>query len=145
VIEKWKGADLEKLKTMHAAGASASVIAKALGRSRNSICSKFKILGLHREKPVGDEREPIKKTKSLTPKPPAPRALSLVRTNKPALIDSRPVGIVHSGEDQCRAILDTRGPDGLVMFCGAPVTYRGLCTSSFCETHHQLFHKKASV
>ncbi|HMF48272.1 MAG TPA: hypothetical protein VK603_06510 [Candidatus Saccharimonadales bacterium] len=61
----------------------------------------------------------------------------------------KPVPLLKAKPRHCRAPLDERGPDGLVMFCGRPTVRREINGEmrkySWCANHYQRFHYRAVI
>ncbi|WLA75068.1 GcrA family cell cycle regulator [Bradyrhizobium diazoefficiens] len=121
---------------MVASGASSSLIADALHRSRSSVCGKIARLRIKR--PEG--QQPMAKgTTKQSPKAEVPIVVAAPKpTRKLAPVEAvngKPVPFLQAKSLHCRAVLDERGEDGLARFCGA----KKKPGSSWCPKHHRLF------
>lgn len=123
----WDSEDVTLLRTMWCAGNSASVIGLALHRSRNAIIGKVKRMKLQRE----NEQPTIMKapTRSSRPSSNMPKGPKAPPTRREP---AKPVPYLHAKNYHCRAVLDQRGSDGLVMRCGE----RRLEGSAWCRAHY---------
>lgn len=120
---EWSPTAETTLRKMFGAGASASVIADAINKTRSAVCGKISRLNLRREsKPILTKAPPRQ-----TPRRAIPEFV--------ADAVSRPVSILDVKDHQCRAPLDQRDPNGLAMFCGA----RKVPGSSWCARHKRKF------
>ena len=127
----WDDAAEQTLRRRVAEGASSSLIAEEMHRTRSSVCGKISRLKLKR--PEG--QPPMTKA---TTKQPAKADSPVILAPKLARIEAvngKPVPFLQVKSFHCRAVLDERGEDGLAMFCGA----RKLSGSSWCPKHHRLF------
>ncbi|WP_375791213.1 GcrA family cell cycle regulator [Bradyrhizobium sp. vgs-9] len=131
----WDDTAEQTLRRWVAEGASSSVIAEAMRRTRSAVSGKISRLKLKR--PEG--RSPMRKVS--TKQPPKAEA-SVVLAPKPArklapieAVNGKPVPFLQAKRFHCRAVLDERGEDGLAMFCGAKMRPG----SSWCPKHHRLF------
>jgi hypothetical protein len=125
----WDAKEEETLRQLWPS-ASASVIARALHRTRSAICGKIARMKLHR-RAMAVSRSPRKKPAE--PKPARKRAtIKLAPIN---LTSTKPVPFLKAKSFHCRAVLDERGEDGLALFCGA----RKVSGSPWCARHHRLF------
>lgn len=136
----------ERLLTHH----SRREIARELGVSHNAVCGKAWRLQLV---PPGSTlpKRPI----SLTPTPRAPPRVAPVPAVRPLRprrrpprpvaepapmpvpveVRHRPVPFLKRRTDQCAAVLDDRGKDGLALCCGKPTVER----KSWCAAHYAIF------
>lgn len=127
----WDDAAEQTLRRWVAEGASSSVIADAMHRTRSAVSGKISRLKLKR--PEG--QSPM--TKAITKQPPkAEASVALARKLAPIeAVNSKPVPFLQAKRFHCRAVLNERGEDGLAMFCGA----KKRPGSSWCPKHHRLF------
>jgi len=110
------------------------------GQSRNSIIGKWVRLGLRRGtnghvtpgagRPPAASRPRVKTSKPLPPPEPIDE-------------DHEPVAYSEASESHCRALLDRRGPDGLLMCCGRQrmrwAYPDGAFVSSYCPRHDRQY------
>lgn len=158
------------IKEMHAAGASAGMIADRLGVSRSAIGARKARLGLRnpqkpsatprksRAKAAIAERErqrianEIKRLNVARMAPPKrlrerdpyhPYYIPRVRSAPLAPCPPsvpRPVALTKAGDNDCRAIIG-KSADGTTFYCGAVKRIStGPRPSPYCEMHHRLFH-----
>lgn len=120
---EWSPVAETTLRNMFGAGASASLIADAVKKTRSAVCGKIKRLNLRRESKPIMTKTPRRQT--------PPRSIPQFV----AEATSKPVSILRAKRHHCRAVLDERAPDGLVMFCGAPK----VPGSSWCARHKEKF------
>jgi hypothetical protein len=120
-------------------GYSATIIASVIGKSRSSVVSRMKRLGVVRAEglPVlGADRIPAKtiSRNGLPPRPaPAPRP---VKPSRPATVPSQsPVMLADLLKHHCRAIPGEVLPNGLTLYCGDPKAEG----SSYCPFHHAAY------
>ncbi|MGX1151415.1 GcrA family cell cycle regulator [Bradyrhizobium ottawaense] len=132
----WDDAAEQTLRRWVAEGASSSVIAYEMHRTRSSVCGKISRLKLKRP----EDQSPM--TKATRKQPPKSEGPVAVLAPKPArkiapveAVNGKPVPFLEAKSFHCRAVLDERGEDGLAMFCGA----RKRLGSSWCPKHHRLF------
>ncbi|MBR0867788.1 hypothetical protein JQ640_40245 [Bradyrhizobium diazoefficiens] len=132
----WDDAAEQTLRRWVAEGASSSVIADAMHRTRSAVSGK--ILRLKLKRPEG--QSPM--TKASAKQPPKAKASVVVLAPKPErklapveAANGKPVPFLQAKSFHCRAVLDERGEDGLAMFCGA----KNRPGSSWCPKHHALF------
>lgn len=123
----WDNPESEQvLRAMWMEGSSAALIADALRTSRNSIIGKVHRLGLSRT-----QRKP--KVAKL------PTRLNVVllrrKTAKPMRRPGEPVPFLQAKWFHCRAVVDQRGKDGLVLFCGETKTIG----SPWCAKHRRAY------
>ncbi|MDA9544883.1 hypothetical protein ACM43_10270 [Bradyrhizobium sp. CCBAU 45321] len=131
----WDDAAEEALRRWVAEGASSSVIADAMHRTRSAVAGKIARLKLKRPEGLS----PM--TKATTKQPPKSEA-QIVLAPKPEhklapveATSGKPVPFLQARGFHCRAVLDERGEDGLAVFCGA----KKRLGSSWCPKHHHLF------
>lgn len=139
----WTEERIEDLKRLVAAGGSAAEIAAALHLSRNAVIGKVARLGLvlkgaranktMRKRPAERQAPAVKQQAPPTVPAKAPEQLDLVEwiASAPA-----PVEYLKLTKDQCRALLDGRGNDGLPLSCGRS-TEAGV---SYCAAHARIFY-----
>lgn len=126
----WTAERVERLKLLRGKGWSAGAIAKELGTTRNAVTGKAKRLKLcPPDKGVAPTILVPKKPPSPKAKPPQPPAPD------PVAESAEPVPFLERNALQCAAVLDRRGADGLVLFCGRPVVR----FTSWCPEHFNLF------
>lgn len=127
----WDDAAEEALRRWVAEGASSSVIADAMHRTRSAVSGKIARLKLKRPEGLS----PM--TKATTKQPPvvvlAPKPERKLAPVEAA--SAEPVPFLQAKSFHCRAVLDERGGDGLAMFCGG----KKRPGSSWCPKHHRLF------
>ncbi|MBR0883566.1 hypothetical protein ABIF65_005940 [Bradyrhizobium japonicum] len=125
----WDDAAEETLRRWVAEGASSSVIADAMHRTRSAVSGKIARLKLKRPEGLS----PM--TKASTKQPLKPEAIIVLADAPVEAAHGKPVPFLEVKGFHCRAVLDERGEDGLAMFCGA----KNRPGSSWCPKHHALF------
>jgi GcrA cell cycle regulator len=132
-ITTWTAIAEQTLRLMWGKGASAAMIAAALHMTRGAVCGKLHRLKLNRPIVV------VRKNMNHVPKPPrskniitAPLALATLPPVEASA--GKPVPFLKAKSFHCRAVLDERGDDGLVMFCGGRKVH-----GSWCAKHYRRF------
>lgn len=148
----WTPAKVKQLEEAWVNGTdSASVIAKALGPefSRNAVIGKVHRMGIHRLNPNpsikrgGAASAAKKKANGNRKRVLLPRvhtqADTQVQTEVRSLVDDDKagIGIMALKSDTCRAVLRTRGFDGMARYCGDKV-FPGY---PFCPGHCVLYYQ----
>ncbi|UEM11926.1 GcrA family cell cycle regulator [Bradyrhizobium barranii] len=126
-VSVWDDPNSEQvLRTMWTQGASAALIADALQTSRNSVIGKVHRLGLSRT-----QRKP-----KLAKQPTRSNVVPMRRkTARPIKRPGEPVPFLKAKWFHCRAVLDQRGKDGLVLFCGETKVFG----SPWCAKHRRAY------
>jgi hypothetical protein len=126
----WTGLEIETLTRDWLSGKSATLIGRVLNRSRCSICSKVRRLGL----PLGTAQRI-----AATRRPPsAPKS----KQSTVVQLTSEPVPLSKLRSKDCHALIDSSYPRD-PLFCGRPcVRLETGKWSSYCVEHHQLFCKQ---
>lgn len=126
-LSVWDNPESEEvLRAMWMEGSSAALIADALRTSRNSVIGKVHRLGLSRT-----QRKP-----KVAKQPTRSNVVPLRRkTAKPMRRPGEPVPFLQAKWFHCRAVLDQRGKDGLVLFCGETKAFG----SPWCAKHRRAY------
>ena len=136
----WTDEIVEKLRTLHAEKVSFSLIAVALGCTKNAAIGKALRLGLpRRERPINYNKA-ANKAKKIRIAPRMSRETHLMHvaewSNLPLNQSENAVSLLEIKSRQCRWPLNDPGPGFL--FCGA----EQLEDSSYCCRHHLQAHDR---
>ena len=147
-LEFWTEEKIEYLKKWWLAE-QAYKIGEVLGCSKAAIIGKARRLGLKNKRDFYIESGLKLKIGRGSPKkkrePSRPRYLGL--GDEPPTCE--PVGFMAIRRDQCHAPLESRGADGLIMYCGEAICKRlvrdgkdwSYVDSSYCAYHYRRFNK----
>lgn len=120
--DDWTDQEIEELLELQAAGKLLPQIAARLGKTPQAVYGKIRRLKKQPYVPAS-----------------APEAVQLTPAPAPGpLAGQKPVPFHELASRQCRAIVIDVGPDGLAMFCGAPLA----SGSPWCEQHRLIFTKQ---
>lgn len=137
-ITEWTPADLDTLRKMWTAGASAREIAYALGRSRNSVLGKIHRLNLEtrtnlRRKP---EAPRIGRVRSFPPQKHERKPPMLPMLQRVVVVpDAVPVPLLE--RTGCCYPVTTTSPH---LFCNAQTEGR-----DYCETHYRIMYYRRAA
>lgn len=117
------------LKRMSEEGCRAADIAEHLGVTKGAVTNKQKRMGLRH---VSSQR---KSYITGRPRHYQPSLFSILPDSN--IPDALRIGLMDIHDEQCRALLDEKGDDGLALYCGHP-TFGG---KSYCAGHCRIFYQ----
>jgi hypothetical protein len=112
----WTDSGTEWLRELYEKGRSNRQIAEELGVSRSAVAGKLQRLGL-----FGGRKRMLRPN------------IDVSKTRQKRK-QGEPVPFLDRSADQCAAVLDGRGKNGLPFVCGQPVYRR-----SWCREHHEKY------
>jgi GcrA cell cycle regulator len=137
----WNETETNQLATLFHRGLSFSLIGKEIGKSKNSVISRSKRIGLpHRGKVIACERTPPDPVK----RSPRPRTRETAQATPVASVDSRDYSctIYELRDRSCRYPLWSDEGDGERFYCGKP-TARLSEGRPYCAAHARMtFHAR---
>jgi len=143
----WTDEEITRLRELYSAGSSVTQIGIELGKTRGSVSGKIDRLGIRvarviptveETKPRIDRRKTNGNLESLAERLQArkwiaQRAAVAAPTALPPEAPQEAVGFMDLREFHCRWVLDTKGDDGLAMYCGC----RKMPGLSYCKEHSE--------